>query len=473
MYPEIPPPRIRKRRNWKLLSKPPPVSPLPIFAPPISQNRYAGSSNSTSPGWNTDSNEELHKELRRLRGMISNNAPSHEPRPPQGPAYCVPDVDGPYDASILRQTEVHAEAGNSFHYATPYVAPVEVDAAPDASSKSGVIQDEFEFKDNASKVSSIDKGRHKETDAYSDAYNVPMRPPTLPLTVNKHDVPTGGTQLQQQQQPAAPLSQWREYSGPLPDLGVSFEASLLRPSGGLKSWKRTKSLARRVNTQDSSSIEPPAKKKKRSRQPVAKSEQYQDANVEEDIRGEEKKRKLELPEPAALHSSTPFADNQREISSDMTKSAGDSATSSYKLPQIHDGQTNTGVQHYDAGKQVEGVALPSDAGTRGPMELQHSGLGTDDGTSSVRILSSTQSSSGPADFTEIVRSFQPQTELLNPCAKINEFILITHPHASVAITHSDEWSSALSQGDGSDDLLRVLSDFKVIVHDGVASLEAR
>ncbi|KAK0215025.1 hypothetical protein IW262DRAFT_258116 [Armillaria fumosa] len=202
--------------------------------------------------------------------MISNsNAPSRGPMPLQGAANRAPDVDSPYDASIFRQAESHAEAANSFHFATSHIAPMEVDATPDASSKNGVIEDEFEFKDNARKASSIYEGRYREIDAYSDAYNVPMRAPTLPLTVNKHDEPTGGTQQQQQQQqPPAPLSQissWKEYGGPLgmPDVGVSFEASFLRPSGGLKSWKRTKSLARRVNTQDSSSIEPPAKKKKK------------------------------------------------------------------------------------------------------------------------------------------------------------------------------------------------------------------
>ncbi|SJL13861.1 uncharacterized protein ARMOST_17310 [Armillaria ostoyae] len=117
------------------------------------------------------------------------------------------------------------------------------------------------------------------------------------------------------------------------------------------------------------------------------------------------------------------------------------------------------------------------------VSLQHSGLGTDDDTSSIHALSSTQSSPGPADRIEIARSFQPQvsyiilyvpvlgvlivsvsqTELLNPCAKINEFILNTHLHVNVAITHSDGWSSTLSQGDDSDVLLRVVSDYMVIV----------
>ncbi|KAK0466718.1 uncharacterized protein EV420DRAFT_1698300 [Desarmillaria tabescens] len=66
-----------------------------------------------------------------------------------------------------------------------------------------------------------------------------------------------------------------------------------------------------------------------------------------------------------------------------------------------------------------------------------------------------------------------KTELLNPCAKINEFILETHLHVNVAITHSGEWLSALSQGDDSDVIVRVLSDYKVIIHDGVAMLEAQ
>ncbi|PBK99971.1 hypothetical protein ARMGADRAFT_525127 [Armillaria gallica] len=134
---------------------------------------------------------------------------------------------------------------------------------------------------------------------------------------------------------------------------------------------------------------------------------------------------------------------------------------------------NPAVQRYDIDKQAEGIASASDVGTRGPMELQNPDLETDNNTSSVRTLTSTQSSPGPADLTEIARSFQPQTELLNPCAKINEFILDTHPHVNVAITHSDEWSSALSQGDDSDVLLRVLSDYMVIVRNGVAMLEAR
>ncbi|KAK0489399.1 hypothetical protein IW261DRAFT_1557886 [Armillaria novae-zelandiae] len=452
MYPELPPPRIGKRRRQQLrepLIRPPP--PLPFLAPPISQNRYAGSFNSTSSGWGTDSNEELHEELRRLRGMISNsNVSSQGPKPLQGAAHWAPDVDSSsYDVTILRQTESHAEAPNSFHFASSHGTPMEVDATPDASSKNGAIEDEFEFKDKASKAWSNYEGRRKEI----DAYNVPMRPPTLPLTP------------QQQQQLAMPLNQIPEYSGPLgmPNVDVSFETSLLRPS-----WKRRKSLARRVNTQDSSLVKPPAKKRKRSRQPVAESEQYQ-----VNMHGEEKKPKLELPEPPTLQSLTSSADNQHGSSSAMTKPPRDNATLSYRFPQIHDGQTNLVAQHYNVDKQVEGVASPPDAVTRGPMELRHSVSGTSNDTSSICTLSSTQSSSGPADFTETVRSFRPQTELLNPCAKINEFILNTHPHANVAITHSGEWSSALSQGDDSDVLLRVLSDYMVIVRNGVAILEAR
>ncbi|PBK99983.1 hypothetical protein ARMGADRAFT_525855 [Armillaria gallica] len=127
---------------------------------------------------------------------------------------------------------------------------------------------------------------------------------------------------------------------------------------------------------------------------------------------------------------------------------------------------------------------------RGPTEHHHSDLETDNDTSSSGTWAQETLSRGQADLTEIARSFQPQTELLNPCAKINEFILNTHPHVNVAITHSDEWSSsALSQmsvlvqtlwnkvhsgqGDDSDVLLRVLSDYKVIVRNGVAMLEAR
>ncbi len=61
-------------------------------------------------------------------------------------------------------------------------------------------------------------------------------------------------------------------------------------------------------------------------------------------------------------------------------------------------------------------------------------------------------------------------------------IYLQHLHVNVAITHSDEWSSALSQvsilvqtlwnkahsgqGDDSDVLLRVLSDYMVIVRNG-------
>ncbi|PBK68985.1 hypothetical protein ARMSODRAFT_957297 [Armillaria solidipes] len=168
----------------------------------------------------------------------------------------------------------------------------------------------------------------------------------------------------------------------------------------------------------------------------------------------------------------------------MAKLTGNSATSSYRFPQTHDGQMNPKVQRYDVDNQAEDAASASDAGIRGPMELQHSDLETDDDTSIV------QNSPGLADLTGIARSFQPQTELLNPCAKINEFILNTvcfhpgdsqlvltphlqHPHVNVAITHSDEWSSALSQGDDSDVLPRVLSDYMVIVRNGVAMLEAR
>ncbi|KAK0489408.1 hypothetical protein IW261DRAFT_413233 [Armillaria novae-zelandiae] len=149
MYPEIPPPRISQRRRQQSrepLIRPPPVSPLPFLAPPIPQNRYVGSSNSTLPGWNTDSNDELHKEL-RLREMISNRtAPSQEPRPPQEPACSAPDVDSPYDVSIPLWAESHAEATNSFHFATPHAAPgsMEADATPDASSKNRVVECEFE-----------------------------------------------------------------------------------------------------------------------------------------------------------------------------------------------------------------------------------------------------------------------------------------------------------------------------------------
>ncbi|KAK0188410.1 hypothetical protein F5146DRAFT_664834 [Armillaria mellea] len=158
----------------------------------------------------------------------------------------------------------------------------------------------------------------------------------------------------------------------------------------------------------------------------------------------------------------------------MTRSTGDSATSSYSFSQTHDDQMNPVVQRYDVDKPVEGVASPSEAGTRGLVNLQHSGLGTNDDTSSVPTLSSTQCSTSLADLTEIARSFQPQTELLNPCAKINEFILKTHLHVNVAITHSGEWSSALSHGDSDDSrvLPQVFFDYKVIIRDGVAILEA-
>ncbi|KAK0442362.1 hypothetical protein EV421DRAFT_580185 [Armillaria borealis] len=200
---------------------------------------------------------------------------------------------------------------------------------------------------------------------------------------------------------------------------------------------------------------------------------------------EERKLNFKLWGPPVLNDTT---ENQHQIiSSDTMKLTRDSATSPpYSFPPTHDNQSLPSFQRYvglpgrvqsslhGLDQQVEGVASTSGAGTHGgPMEFQRSVLETGDDTSSVRTSSTAQSSPDLADLTGIARSFQPQTELLNPCAMINEFILNTHPHVNVAITHSGEWSSALSQGDDSDDLLRVLSDYKVIVHDGVAMLEAR
>ncbi|PBK60676.1 hypothetical protein ARMSODRAFT_1026413 [Armillaria solidipes] len=68
------------------------------------------------------------------------------------------------------------------------------------------------------------------------------------------------------------------------------------------------------------------------------------------VHGEEKKPRLELPEPPALHDSTSSADNQHGNSSDMTKLAGDNTTSSYRFPQTLDVQMNRVVQRYDVDK---------------------------------------------------------------------------------------------------------------------------
>lgn len=124
------------------------IRPPLSLAPPLLPNRFSSGTNPTLPAWNKASNEELYEELRRLRGMISNSdAPSQEQTAPQGPALWAPDDDGTYDASILRQVP-YAEAANSSDFATPLVAPMEVDATPEASTKNGVVVDEFEFKVN-------------------------------------------------------------------------------------------------------------------------------------------------------------------------------------------------------------------------------------------------------------------------------------------------------------------------------------
>ncbi|KAK0202374.1 hypothetical protein DFS33DRAFT_1384717 [Desarmillaria ectypa] len=138
--------------------------------------------------------------------------------------------------------------------------------------------------------------------------------------------------------------------------------------------------------------------------------------------------------------------------------------------------------------EYQGITLPSEAATMegGLMEL----LGSDDTNSGC-----TSVAQSPLDLADLMEKswILPaaggfltagtcalgthwewlQTELLNSCAKVNEFILENYPHVNVAITHFGEWSSALSQGDDSDVLLRVLSDYKVIVHDGLAMLEAQ
>ncbi len=122
------------------------IRPPPSLAPPLPPNRFSSSSNPTSPRWNKASNEELYEELRRLRGMISNsNAPSQEQSASKGPALWAPDDDGTYDESILRQAP-YGEAANPSDFGTPLVAPMEVDATPDASTENGVVEDDFEFK---------------------------------------------------------------------------------------------------------------------------------------------------------------------------------------------------------------------------------------------------------------------------------------------------------------------------------------
>ncbi|KAK0188423.1 hypothetical protein F5146DRAFT_665325 [Armillaria mellea] len=296
LYSEISPPGKRRRQQLRgPLNRPLPVTPPPFLAPPLPRNPYSGSSNTTFPGWNTDSHEELREELYRLRAMVSDSnapSPSQETTALQGPAHWAPDVDSTHDESILQQTP-NAEKSNpsdlcapAWARSPPLVAAMDVDATPGANFENGVVKDEFEFKVNY------------------DAYNVPMRAPALPLTINKHDVTAGGTvhNPQQQQQPrqqsATPSSLIlfggdtsgrrfkvkhndrvpTDYSGPWGTPDVSFDTSFLRPSAGRKPRRRAKSIYHQVSTKDSVPIKPPAKKRKRS--PVVESEQYPGASVE-------------------------------------------------------------------------------------------------------------------------------------------------------------------------------------------------
>ncbi|SJL13865.1 uncharacterized protein ARMOST_17314 [Armillaria ostoyae] len=453
LYPETP---RKRRKKSNPLGAPAPVSPPPSLARPLPPRQYYSSPNSTSPGWDTDYNEEQRR-LGRMR--TSNNTPSQEPRTLQGPAHRIPD-NGTF--SVPSFPPAGPYAGSDF--ATPFFAPTKFDATPNVSY--GVLEDEFKLKDNASITSSVLESKQEGDDASSHGYNIPARGATLPLTINKHDVTTGGIthNYQQQQQPGASLNQ---PSGS----GVTFgnNASLFgnTSSGNALLGSTSEIISNdRVRTEYSGTwsdvhsgmaFPSPAQ------------------SFAQRVPDEERKLNFKLWGPPALNDTT---ENQHQIiSSDTMKLTRDSATSPpYSFPPTHDNQSLPSFQRYvglpgrvqsslhGLDQQVEGVASTSGAGTHGgPMEFQRSVLETGDDTSSVRTSSTAQSSPDLADLTGIARSFQPQTKLLNPCAMINEFILNTHPNVNVAITHSGEWSSALSQGDDSDDLL---SDYKVIVHDG-------
>ncbi|KAK0215036.1 hypothetical protein IW262DRAFT_1300272 [Armillaria fumosa] len=119
-----------------------------------------------------------------------------------------------------------------------------------------------------------------------------------------------------------------------------------------------------------------------------------------------------------------------ETVSDMTKSVGNSAKASYRSVNFI---LNSRYAHGLIGmfeKQADGVPSASDAVTRGPMELQNSDLETDNDTSSVN--------------SRLLRR--------------SKFLNLTNPTGIVR-----SFQLSLSQGDDSDILLRVRSDYIIIV----------
>ncbi|PBK99984.1 hypothetical protein ARMGADRAFT_525887 [Armillaria gallica] len=133
--PKIPLKRLKKSDP---LSEPVPVSPPPSLARPLPPRQYYSSPNSTSPGWDTDYNEEQRR-LGRMR--TGNNVHSQEPRTLQGPAYWAPDNDGIFGVPGVSSAD--PSAGSDF--ATQCVVPTQFNATPSVSSENGVLEDEFEL----------------------------------------------------------------------------------------------------------------------------------------------------------------------------------------------------------------------------------------------------------------------------------------------------------------------------------------